>query len=331
MSELMKAVIVATPGGTEQLGIGDVPEPELTPGSIRIDVRAAALNRTDLLQRRGRYRPPPGASDILGLECAGVVQAVASDVRRFQPGARVMALLAGGGYAARVVCPEGAAMPIPEHLSFVQAAAIPEAFLTAHEALFSLGQLEAKQHVLIHAAASGIGSAALQLARLAGATSVATAGSAEKLALAQRLGAAHTINYRDGEVAAAVLEASDGRGVDVVIDLVGPPYAATHLECLVVAGRWVLVGLLGGSQVNLDLGTFHRKRLQLLALIMRSRSAEEKSAIVRRFSERFLACFARGELEPIVDRVYPMSEVRAAHERMEQNQNLGKIVLEMSD
>jgi putative PIG3 family NAD(P)H quinone oxidoreductase len=327
----MKAVVVAKPGGADQLGVADVPEPELTPGSILVAVRAAALNRADLLQRRGLYPPPPGASAILGLECAGVVQAVASDVRRFQPGARVMALLSGGGYAARAVCPEGVAMPIPDHLSFEQAAAIPEAFLTAHEALFSLGRLEARQRVLIHAAASGVGSAALQLARVAGAVSIATAGSSEKLELAKRLGAAYAINYRDGDFAPAVLAASEGSGVDVVLDFVGAAYASAHLECLTLTGRWVLIGLLGGSQLSLDLTKFHRKRLQLLALIMRSRSAAEKSAIVQRFSERFLGCFTRGELAPIVDSVYPLSEVRAAHERMEQNQNLGKIVLQIAD
>jgi NADPH:quinone reductase-like Zn-dependent oxidoreductase len=242
-----------------------------------------------------------------------------------------MALLSGGGYAARAVCPEGVVMPIPEHLSFAQAAAIPEAFLTAHEALFSLGRLESKQRVLIHAAASGVGSAALQLARVAGAVSIATAGSADKLTLARKLGAAGVINYRDGDFTPAVLAASDGKGVDVVLDFVGAAYAQAHVQCLAVRGHWVLIGLLGGSQVSFDLGAFLRKRLSLLGLIMRTRSAAEKGEIVRRFSERFLSCFARGELEPIIDSVYPLSQVRAAHERMEQNQNLGKIVLALTD
>jgi tumor protein p53-inducible protein 3 len=325
----MKAVVVSKPGGPAELRVAELPEPALTPGSIRIAVRAAALNRADLLQRRGLYAPPPGASEILGLECAGVVEAVASDVRGFQPGARVMALLSGGGYAERAVVAAGNAMPIPEHLSFAQAAAIPEAFLTAHEALFSLGQLQAGERVLIHAAASGVGSAALQLAREAGAICIATAGSAEKLAFARRLGAAHALDYHAGDLGAAVLEASGGRGIDVALDFVGASYADCHLRSLARRGRWVLIGLLGGSEIKLDLRTFLSKRLQLLGLIMRTRSDEEKSAVVQGFSRRFLPDFARGKLEPIVDSVYPLSEARAAHERMESNQNLGKIVLEL--
>lgn len=325
----MKAVIVSTPGGPAGLQLAEVPEPELVPGSIRIAVRAAALNRADLLQRRGLYPPPPGASHILGLECAGVVEAVASDVRSIQPGARVMALLSGGGYAERAVVAAGNAMPIPEPLTFTQAAAIPEAFLTAYEALFSLGQLRAGERVLIHAAASGVGSAALQLARDAGAISIATAGSAEKLAFARRLGAAHALDYHAGDLGAAVLAASDGHGIDVALDFIGASYADCHLRSLAARGRWVLIGLLGGSEIKLDLRTFMQKRLQLLGLIMRTRTDEEKSAIVQRFSQRFLPDFAPGKLEPIIDRVYPLSEVRAAHERMESNQNLGKIVLEL--
>src|SRR5688572_18793106 len=188
---IMKAVVVAKPGGPEELRVAEVPEPALGPGNILIAVHAAALNRADLLQRRGVYPPPPGASALLGLECAGVVQEVADDVRDIQPGARVMALLPGGGYAERAVCAASNVMPIPEHLGFAEAAAIPEAFLTAYEALFTLGRVEAGSRVLIHAAASGVGSAALQLVREAGAIGIATAGSDEKRAFARRLGAAH--------------------------------------------------------------------------------------------------------------------------------------------
>lgn len=325
----MKAVIVAKPGGPEELRLAEVSEPALTAGSVRIAVHAAALNRADLLQRRGAYPPPPGASELLGLECAGVVQEVASDVRDIQPGARVMALLSGGGYAEQAVCPASSTMPIPEHLSFAQAAAIPEAFLTAYEALFTLGRAQPGARVLIHAAASGVGSAALQLVREAGAVGIATAGSAPKRAFALGLGAAHAIDYRAGDLGAAVLAASEGRGVDVALDFIGASYAASHLQCLAPCGRWVLIGLLGGNQASIDLGIVLRRRLQILGLIMRTRSAEEKAAIVRSFGERFLPALAKGSLEPIIDRVYPVSEVRAAHERMESNANLGKIVLEL--
>lgn len=327
----MRAVLVEAPGGVEKLVLGECPDPVLAPGCIAIDVRAAALNRADLLQRRGLYPPPPGASDVLGLECAGVVREVAPDVQRFRPGDRVMALLAGGGYAERVVCPEAVALPIPERLSFEQAAAIPEAFLTAHEALFTLGRLAAGEHVLVHAAASGVGSAALQLARLVGAHAIATASSPDKLALAKRVGATRAVSYREVDFSQVALEATAGAGVDVALDFVGGPYAAQHSKCLATGGRWIVIGLLGSPQVTLDFGVVLRRRLQILGLVMRTRSIDDKRAIVQRFSERFLAAFASGELSPVVDRVYPLSEVRAAHERMEQNLNLGKIVLSVGE
>jgi putative PIG3 family NAD(P)H quinone oxidoreductase len=325
----MWAVVVREPGGPEQLELSEVPCPVLAAECLEIEVSACALNRADLLQRRGLYAPPAGATDILGLECAGVVSAVAPGVVGFSPGDRVMALLPGGGYAERVVVHSGLALPIPEALSFAEAAAIPEAFLTASEALFSLGQLAAGQWVLIHGAAGGVGSAAVQLARQSGAHVIASVGNPAKQRWVEELGADCVINYRETDFAEACAELTGGRGVDVIMDFVGAQYAERHQRCLAEAGRWLVIGLLGGSQVRLDFGVVLRRRLQLLGLVMRSRSLSDKSAIVERFRQRFLPCFEAGTLRPSIDRRYPLSQVRAAHERMEQNENLGKIVLDV--
>jgi tumor protein p53-inducible protein 3 len=323
----MQAVVVRAPGGPEMLEQARVLAPVLPPGSVEIEVRAFALNRADLLQRRGHYPPPPGASEILGLECAGVVRAVAPDVSGVEIGSRVMALLSGGGYAERVVSPAGLVLPIPGELSFEQAAAIPEAFLTASEALFTLGQTGPESVVLIHAGASGVGTAALQLAQLVGARVLATAGSNEKVTWLRELGVDRAIHYPSEDFAEVCHIETKGRGVDVVLDFVGASYAERHQHCLAEAGRWVVLGLLGGSRASLDLNIVLRRRLQLLGFVLRSRALSDKCAIVERFRSRFHAELASGRLRPIVDRVYPWSEIQAAHERMERNENRGKIVL----
>lgn len=324
----MRAVCVREPGGPEQLEVREVPEPVCGPSELLVDVRATALNRADLLQRRGLYPPPPGITDILGLECAGVVCAVGADCDSAWLGARVMALLPGGGYAERVALPEGMAMRIPDRLSFTEAAALPEAFLTAREALLSLGQLQPEQTVLIHAAGGGVGSAAVELARVLGAQVIATAGTPEKLALARRLGAALAVDYRHADFAAATLQATGGAGADVILDFVGASYWDAHEKCLATGGRLVVIGLLGGSKVTLNLGRWLARRWQLLGLAMRPRPLVEKLAVTRAFVRDSLPLFEAGLLEPVVDRVYPLNEVRAAHARMEANENVGKVVLE---
>jgi len=326
----MRAVIVRAPGGPDQLALAVVPAPQLEQGCLEIDVAACALNRADLLQRRGAYPPPPGASDILGLECAGVVRSTLGDAGAFRTGDRVMALLAGGGYAERVVVPHGQALPVPRGMPFEAAAAIPEAFLTASEALLASGELSAGQWVLVHAAAGGVGSAAVQLARAVGAHVIACVGSSEKAAWVRRLGADVVLNHREEDFAAACLEHTQGRGVDVVLDFVGASYAERHLRCLCEAGRWVVLGMLGGADARLDLARVLRRRLRISGLVMRSRSLTDKAAIVTRFAGRFAALFEQGVLAPQVDRVYPLAEVRAAHERMERNENFGKIVLRVT-
>lgn len=322
----MLAVVVRQPGGPEQLALERVAAPVLDSGCLEIDVHASALNRADLLQRRGAYPAPPGASPILGLECAGVVRAVNGEVGSWRRGDRVMALLAGGGYAERAVVAHAHALPIPEGMSFEQAAAIPEAFLTASEALFSCGDASTGEWVLIHAAAGGVGSAAVQLARLIGANVIACAGSADKLAHLKRLGANVVVNYREEDFEQAVSQATAGRGVDVILDFIGGPYAERHQRCLAEAGRWVVLGLLGGSEAKLDLGHLLRRRSRVVGLVMRTRSNADKAAIVQRFALRFAGQLGHA-LAPQIDRVYPLADVRAAHERMERNENIGKLVL----
>lgn len=325
----MRAIVVASPGGPEMLRVGEVPEPVPGEREVVIDVRAAALNRADLLQRRGSYPPPPGASGVLGLECAGVVSALGPGIAAAQLGDRVMALLPGGGYAERVVVHEQLLLPIPAAFSFEQAAAVPEAFLTANEALFSLGELLPGQWALVHAAASGVGSAAVQLARAAGARVIATTSSA-KAARVEALGPERVVARDTADFAAVVRELTAGHGVDVIVDLVGASYFAKNSECLAALGRHVIVGLVGGAKVELDLGRVLARRHALLGLVMRTRSVPEKIAVVERFRRRWLERLVDGTLVPLVDRVFPFEDAALAHARMEANENVGKIVLALA-
>ncbi len=324
----MKAVLVKEPGGPEQLQIVEVPDPVPGPGEVAIDIHAAALNRADLLQRRGLYPPPPGTTDILGLECAGVVSALGPGCTgNVRVGERVMALLGGGGYAERVVVPEGIAMKVPDALDLEAAAAIPEAFLTAREALFTTGELGATDSVLIHAAAGGVGSAALQLARRAGARVFATAGGAEKCAWVRALGADTVIDYKSEDFAAVIQARTAGQGVNVILDFVGAAYAEKHAACLATRGRHVVIGVLGGAQASVNFGKLIQKRQSLRGVVMRSRSSQEKIELSRAFVRTTLPLLADGRLKALVDSTFPLAEVARAHERMESNANLGKIVL----
>jgi tumor protein p53-inducible protein 3 len=324
----VKAVVVSEPGGPEKLQLVDRPDPVPGPAEVAIEIHASALNRADLLQRRGSYPPPPGTTDILGLECAGVVSELGpgtSDGVRL--GDRVMALLGGGGYAERVVVPEALTMKIPDGLGFDAAAAIPEAFLTAREALLVAGHLRSNESVLIHAAAGGVGSAAVQLAHAHGARVFATAGGAAKVEWVRALGADVVIDYKTQDFAAVIKEETQGRGVDVILDFIGAAYAEAHAACLAPLGRQVLIGVMGGAQASVNLGRLLQKRQSLIGVVMRSRSIEEKIELTRAFVRVSLPLFADGRLKPLVDSVFPLSEVARAHQRMEANENLGKIVL----
>lgn len=326
----MKGVLVEAPGGPEALVLRDVPDPSPGPGEVSIEIRAAALNRADLLQRRGLYPPPRGASPILGLECAGVVSALGPGTSTLRVGERVMALLAGGGYAEQVAVPEALCMRIPERLSFVDAAAIPEAFLTAREALFTLGRVTPGLTVLVHAAAGGIGTAAVQLARHAGARVIATASAAKHDRLTS-LGADVLVDYQHEDFADVVLRETEQRGADVVLDFVGGSYWAQHTRCLATAGRLVSVGVLGGAAASVNLGQLLQRRWQLLGLVMRSRSVSDKVAITRAFVRESLPALAEGRLRPVVDRTFALEDVAEAHRVMEKNENFGKLVLQIAE
>ncbi|HEY5376081.1 MAG TPA: NAD(P)H-quinone oxidoreductase [Polyangiaceae bacterium] len=324
----MKAVVVSEPGGPEKLQLVELPDPVPGNAEIAIEIHASALNRADLLQRRGLYPPPPGTTDILGLECSGVVSALGPGCTgALQLGERVMVLLAGGGYAERVVVPEALAMKVPSGLSFQAAAAIPEAFLTAREAMLVSGTLGANESVLIHAAAGGVGSAAVQMAKAIGARVFATAGGATKCAWARKLGADVVIDYKSQDFAEVIRAETAGRGVDVILDFVGASYADQHGACLAARGRHVLIGVMGGAQATINLARMMHKRQSLIGIVMRTRSTQEKIELTRAFSRTHLPLFADGRLKPMVDSVFALSDVARAHEHMEANQNLGKIVL----
>lgn len=308
------------------LGIAELPSPEPGSREVLVEIRAAALNRADLLQRRGLYPPPPGTSEVLGMECSGVVTALGPSASRFELGARVMALLPGGGYAEQVAIPEDLLMAVPERLSFEEAAAVPEAFLTASEALLVEAELVAGQSVLITAAASGVGSAAVQIAAYLGAFVIASASPA-KLDFVAELGADVTLERERPDYVQAVLAATHGRGVDAIVDFIGGSALARHQACLASRGRLILVGLLGGATAPLDLGRILMKRQRLSGLVMRSRSLAEKAELTRRFERELWPALEAGVLSPRVDRVFSLSDVALAHRHMEQNLNAGKIVL----
>lgn len=327
----MKAVCMRGYGGPDVLYLGDAPDPICGPDDLLVAVRATALNRADLLQRRGLYPPPPGASDILGLEMAGEVIQVGERVLGWRPGDRVCALLPGGGYAERAVVPAAMAMRIPDGLSYEQAAAIPEVFLTAYLNLFWLGGLRRGQTVLVHAGASGVGTAAIQLIRAAGAQALVTAGSDEKVAFCCALGARAGWNYHQGSFAPWVLEQTGGRGVDLILDFVGAPYFADNLQSLATDGRLIVIGTLGGSKVNqVDLGRLLQRRQHIIGTALRSRPLAEKVRLTQEFAAFALRRFADGRLVPVIDRVFDWSEAAAAHAYMESNANIGKIVLRVT-
>jgi putative PIG3 family NAD(P)H quinone oxidoreductase len=323
----VKAIVLDGFGDESVMRIGEVPAPVLVPGGLRLRVAATAVNRADLMQRQGLYPPPPGASEILGLECAGEVVEVAADVRGWRPGERAMALLPGGGYAEEVVVDAGSALRVPERLSLEQAAAVPEVFLTVFLNVFQLGALPEGGAALVHGGGSGIGTAAIQLVKAAGAKSVVTAGSEARCARCRELGADRAVCYRDGDFVAACKELTDGRGVDVVLDSIGAPYLERNLASLAIGGRLLLIGLMGGAKAEIGLGQLLMRRLQLIASTLRARPAAEKARIVAGFEARFGAALARGEIAPVVDRVLPLAAVAAAHRAVKASEHFGKVVL----
>jgi tumor protein p53-inducible protein 3 len=307
----------------------EMPDPTFGPDDVLVDVYATALNRADLLQRSGNYPPPPGASDVLGLEMAGVITAVGSHVRTWHVGDRVCALLPGGGYAEKVAIHQSQLIPIPPDWSFEEAAALPEVYLTAFVNLFMEARLQPGEVVLVHGGASGIGTAAIQILHNLGHTVIVTAGSDEKVAACRELGADFAINYRSEEFGEAVRTFTKGQGVDVILDMVGASYFDRNLELLKVRGRLVFIATLGGNQVTLDIGKLMRKRARLIGSVLRPRSLVEKQEIKDAFMNRCLPLMQRGVIRPIIDSVFPIAEANAAHARMASNENIGKIVLKV--
>jgi len=310
--------------------LGEAPAPALRAGSIRLRVAATSVNRADLLQRQGLYAPPPGASEILGLECAGEVLEVAPGVSGWSPGDRAMALLSGGGYAEEVVVEAGSALHVPEALSLEQAGAFCEVFLTAFLHLFELGGLAASGTALVHGGGSGVGTAAIQLVKQAGGRIVVTAGSEEKCKRCRELGADVAVNYRSEDFVAVAREATGDAGVDVVLDSIGAPYFERNLRALAVGGRLVLIGLLGGAKGEIGLGLLLARRLHVIGSTLRSRSAAEKAALVAAFEARFGTALERGALAPVIDRVLPLDEVAEAHRVMKASEHFGKLVLRVA-
>lgn len=323
----MRAIVIDRPGGPESMRLGNIPDPVPGPDDLLVRVHATALNRLDLMQREGRYPLPPGAPDTLGVEMAGEVLGWGEHVTGWSRGERVCALLLGGGYAEQVTVPAAMAIPIPDNLSYEKAAAIPEVFLTAYLNLFTIGNLQAGNYTLIHGGASGVGTAAIQLAREAGAYPIVTAGTEEKLARCRELGAVAAINYHDGPFEPAVIAATGGRGVAVILDMVGAPYWEQNLNCLERAGRLILVAAQGGFKVEANLGVIQAKRARVIGTMLRPLPLEEKIALTQDFKAFALPRFADGRLISVIDSVYTLEQAAEAHRRMASNANIGKIIL----
>ena len=301
-----------------------------SPAEILIDVKATAINRADLMQRKGLYPPPPGAPETMGLECAGIVMAVGRDVTHHQVGDRVCALLAGGGYAEQAVVDQGSALKIPDNLDFEQAAAIPEVFATAWLNLFIEAALQPGERVVLHAGASGVGTAAIQLCHAFGSESFVTAGSTSKIEACLKLGAKGGQNRREGGFIDA-LRALWPQGADVILDPVGASYLAENLEALTLNGRLVLIGLMGGSRSEIDLAKLMMKRLRVVGSTLRARPLEEKASIMAELGQYVWPKISQGEIVPIIQQVFPIQAASEAHELVASDGTIGKVVLKVTD
>ena len=319
--------MVSRPGGPEVLQWDEVPDPQPGAGEVLVDVVASAVNRADLLQRQGHYDPPPGTSPYPGLECSGRIAAVGEDVEEWTVGDEVCALLTGGGYAQQVAVPAGQVLPLPTGVDLVDAAGLPEVVCTVWSNVFMLAGLRPGETLLVHGGASGIGTMAIQLGREMQARIAVTAGSAEKLARCRELGADVLVNYRDEDFVEAVRTATDGRGADVVLDLIGAKYLARNVEVLATSGRLVVIGLQGGTKAELDIGLLMRKRAALLATALRARPPEEKATVVASVREHVWPLVGSGAVRPVVDRRLPMADAAEAHRVIEAGEAVGKVLL----
>jgi len=326
----MRAIVFDQPGDESVLHLADVPSPPLGPQDLRIRVFATAVNRADLMQRQGFYPPPPGASPILGLECAGEVIEVGAEVSGWKRGDRAMALLAGGGYAEEAVVHHGSAMHVPDASSYEEAGALPEVFLTSFLNVFLIGAPPSGGSVLVHGGGSGVGTATISLCREAGLQVIVTAGSEEKCRRCREHGADVAINYNEGDFVPAVREATGGRGVHVVLDSIGARYLAQNVSALTVGGKLVLIGLIGGARGEIDLAMLLMKRAHVVGSTLRARPVEEKASIVRAFESRFGEALRAGRVRPVVDRVLPLADAAEAHRIVGSSVHFGKVVLRVA-
>ena len=326
----MHHIAMEAPGGPEVLVLATGPVPRPATGEVLIRVAAAGINRPDILQRTGNYPPPPGASPILGLEVSGTVAALGAEVAGWHEGDAVCALVAGGGYAEYCVAPAPQCLPVPKGVALVDAAGLPETFFTVWTNVFDRGRLAAGESFLVHGGSSGIGTTAIQLARAFGAHVFATAGSPEKCAVCRDLGAERAIDYRQEDFVAILKEATQGRGIDVILDMVGGPYVEKNLRSLAIEGRLVQIAFLQGSKVTLDLVHLMVRRQTITGSTLRPRPVAEKAAIARNLRDKVWPLIEAGKVRPVIDRTFPLAEAAAAHRLMESSAHIGKILLRTS-
>lgn len=330
MTGEMEAVLVketSAKGDWNLLKIGKMPIPSIRPEEVLVQVEACSVNRADLLQRRGLYPPPSGVSPVLGLDFAGTVAEVGPKASGWKKGDRVFGIVAGGGYARYVAVHKDHLLAIPENLSFVEAAAAAEVFFTAHLNLFEEARLQAGETLFLHGGGSGVGTAAIQLARQAGAAVIITAGGPERIQRCLELGASFGINYKEEDFASRVMEFTRGQGVDVILDWIGAPYLQKHIRILRSGGRLVLIGLMGGNTGDIHLAPLLTKRLRIIGSVLRTRSVSEKAALTASFKEKVLPLLASGAVRPVIHAVYPFEAVEEAHLVMKSGAHFGKIVL----
>jgi putative PIG3 family NAD(P)H quinone oxidoreductase len=326
----MRAIEISQPGPPEVLKLTERPDPVPAAGEVLIEVDAAGVNRPDVIQRYGKYPPPPGASDLPGLEVAGRIAALGQSATGWKVGDRVCALLAGGGYAERAAVPQEQVLPIPKGLTGIQAAAIPETFFTVWNNVFQRGKLQAGESILIHGGTSGIGTTAIQLARAFGARVMTTAGSDDKCEAARKLGAELAFNYRTGDWAAAAKQATNGRGVDVILDIVGGEYIPKNLDLLAVEGRLLQIAFLKHARAEVDFSIMMRKRAWITGSTLRPRTPAEKGAIARDLHQHVWPLLEQGVVAPVIHETFPLEKASEAHRLMESSTHIGKIVLQVS-
>jgi len=323
----MKAIIITHPGGPEVLQVAERPTPAFAADEVLVKVTAAGVNRPDVAQRKGHYPAPPGASDIPGLEIAGIVEEVGADVKRWKKGDKVCALVTGGGYAEYCNVPQGQCLPIPGNLSFIEAASLPETFFTVWSNVFDRGALKRGETLLVHGGSSGIGVAAIQMAKALGSTVYVTAGSDEKCRFCEDLGADRAINYKTSDFCEIIKQITNGKGVDVILDMVGGDYTPKNIESLADDGRLVMINMMMGKDVKVDLSQVMRKRLVITGSTLRSRDAAFKTQIAQSLEKTVWPMLASGKIKAIVDKVFPAEKAAEAHQYMESSRHTGKIVL----